>query len=43
MQSRQPLTTSRKSPGSDRDTGKVGLTSGVRLAFSCVVLRERSD
>jgi hypothetical protein len=26
MQSRQPLTTSGKSPGSDRDTGKVGLT-----------------
>jgi hypothetical protein len=31
MQSRQPLTTSRKSPGSDRDTGKVGLTTGVKL------------
>jgi hypothetical protein len=31
MQSRQPLTTSRKSPGSDRDMGKVGLTTGVKL------------
>jgi hypothetical protein len=31
MQSRQPLTTSRKSLGSDRATGKEGLTTGVKL------------
>jgi hypothetical protein len=31
MQSRQPLTTSRKSPDSDRDTGKDGLTLDVQL------------
>lgn len=37
MQSRQPLTTSRNSLGSDRDTGKVGLTS---LAFCCVAPSE---